>query len=189
MKLAITVFAFVLAFDFSAIAQRRPAPQNSKPASTKTSTKPAGNFTVTQLDAAKLTALLASPKAGKKPLLINFWATWCAPCREEFPDLLSVNEKFKSRGLNFITISTDETDLINTEVPKVLRELKATALPAYLFPPDESEQLIQMIDKTWSGQLPATFLYDAEGKLVFSHKGRVKADELEAAVKAAIGDK
>jgi thiol-disulfide isomerase/thioredoxin len=58
---------------------------------------------VTQIDDAKIKQLL---KPGGKPLLVNFWATWCGPCREEFPDLVKIDSEYKGK-IDFITVSLD----------------------------------------------------------------------------------
>src|SRR6476620_7436874 len=82
---------------------------------------------VTQIDAAALKGLI---RPNKKPLLINFWATWCDPCREEFPDLVKIRNEFGDK-LDFIVISLDDLAEINGDVPKFLAAMKAE-MPAYL---------------------------------------------------------
>src|ERR1700750_1283137 len=59
---------------------------------------------VTEIDLEGLKKLLqpASDPSQARPLLVNFWATWCDPCREEFPDLVKLNNDYKDRGLNFV---------------------------------------------------------------------------------------
>ncbi len=151
--------------------------------------KSASEFRVEQLDVAKLSALLTEAKENKRPLLVNFWATWCVPCREEFPDLVKIDNKFRSRGLNFFTVSADEAAEIATTVPQFLREVKATNIPAYLIDSTETEAAINLLDKDWSGALPTTFLFDKAGNLVFKHSGRIKRAELEAAIKRVMSDR
>lgn len=148
-------------------------------------------FRVQPLDAAQLTARLKQPDGNGKarPVLINFWATWCVPCREEFPDLVAVNQKFSARGLDFFTVSVDEAELIATDVPAFLREMKATAIPAYLLNAPDPAAAIDTIDAMWTGALPATFLFDKSGKLVFKHTGRIKPAELNSAIEKILSDK
>lgn len=117
----------------------------------------------------------------KRPLLLNFWATWCDPCREEFPDLVKLDADYKNLPLNFIAVSLDDITDVQSEVPKFLSLMKAT-MPVVLLNVKDPEPAIKIVDPTWDGQLPATFLYDKDGKIVFKHFGKIKPDELRAAI-------
>jgi thiol-disulfide isomerase/thioredoxin len=116
-----------------------------------------------------------------RPLLINFWATWCDPCREEFPDLVKIDVDYRSKGLNFVAVSLDDISDIKTAVPKFLKEMKAE-MPVVLLNVNDPEPAIKAVDMTWDGQLPATFLYDRDGKVVFKHFGRIDPAALRAAI-------
>src|SRR5437588_2107553 len=116
-----------------------------------------------------------------RPLLINFWATWCDPCREEFPDLVKLDADYRNRGLNFIAISLDDVTDIKTAVPKFLTEMKAT-MPVVLLNVNDPEPAIKVVDANWDVQLPATFLYDKDGKVVYRHFGRIQPAELRGAI-------
>jgi thiol-disulfide isomerase/thioredoxin len=70
-------------------------------------------------------------EAKERPLLVNFWATWCDPCRDEFPDLVKIDEEYRPHSLDFVTVSLDDLSEIKTEVPKFLDLMKAK-MPAYL---------------------------------------------------------
>jgi thiol-disulfide isomerase/thioredoxin len=117
----------------------------------------------------------------KRPLLLNFWATWCDPCREEFPDLVKLDTDYKDKGLNFIAVSLDDITDIKSEVPKFLNQMKAM-MPVVLLNVNDPEPAIKIVDASWDGQLPATFLYDKDGKVVFRHFGKIKPDELRIAI-------
>src|SRR3712207_6501744 len=103
---------------------------------------------VREIDFAGLKKLL-SREGNRKPLLVNFWATWCEPCRAEFPDLVKIDNAYRARGLEFITVSIDEVSEINTTVPSFLKEMRAT-MPAYLLNTLEQDAAIQFVDPQWT---------------------------------------
>jgi thiol-disulfide isomerase/thioredoxin len=143
---------------------------------------------VSEITAESLASLLKRDSADPRPLLVNFWATWCDPCREEFPELVKIDQRYRKSGLDFIAISLDDLADIKTEVPKFLRQMHAT-MPTYLLNVPDPELAINAVDPQWSGALPATFLYDGEGKVVFKHFGRIKPLELRAAIEKMVGSK
>ena len=106
-----------------------------------------------------------------KPLLINFWATWCDPCREEFPDLVKIDAEYGDK-IDFITISLDELSEINRDVPKFLHSMKAE-MPAYLLKAADQDKAISTISKDWRGGLPYTILFGPDGKPAYSRQGKV----------------
>ena len=162
------------------------APAQSTNGAEKSAKPVAETITVKDLDHAGLSAVLKRENA--RPLLVNFWATWCDPCREEFPDLVKLDRQFRPQGLDMIAVSLDDLAEIKTEVPKFLRQMRAT-MPAYLLDVSDPDQIISVIDPKWSGALPATFLYDAQGKVVFKHFGRIKPREVRAAIEKLIANK
>ena len=141
---------------------------------------------VTEIKEADLKSLLGAGAGRERPLLVNFWATWCGPCREEFPDLVEIRGQYGPDTLDFVLVSLDDPSDIGKGVPEFLAEARATAFPSYLLNADDSDAAINLVDPTWSGELPATFLYDRSGSVVFRHKGRVKPAELRAALDEAL---
>lgn len=129
---------------------------------------------VTQINEISLKKLL---QPNGKPLLINFWATWCDPCREEFPDLVKFDADHKGR-INFITISLDDLAEINRDVPKFLLEMNAE-MPAYLLKTADENAAIALVTKDWTGGLPFTILFDASGKATYFRQGKIKIETLE----------
>ncbi|MET0626379.1 MAG: redoxin family protein [Pyrinomonadaceae bacterium] len=157
-------------------AAAKPKPRAASPASE-----------VREIDAAGLKALLESNAAEGRVLLVNFWATWCGPCREEFPDLVRIEQEFRRLGdkFSFVTISLDDVTDIKTAVPEFLSRMRATRMPAYLLNASEPEEAINLVSRDWRGELPATFLFGRRGELFFKHSGRIKPDELRKAINAA----
>jgi thiol-disulfide isomerase/thioredoxin len=138
---------------------------------------------VTPIDTEALKVLLRQERSG--PLLVNFWATFCDPCREEFPDLVKIDNDYRPRSLEFVTVSLDDMEDIKTSVPKFLDSMKAT-MPAYLLDASDPEPAINLVDKLWRGDLPATFLYNEKGEVVYKHFGRVNAAELREAIEKVV---
>ena len=151
--------------------------------------KPPAPAKVTEIDEAALKSLLGAGAGRARPLLVNFWATWCVPCREEFPDLVKLRGQYDESRLDFVLVSLDDPVDIAKAVPEFLTEQRATHLTSYLLKATDESVAIDIVDPTWHGELPATFLYDRAGKVVFNHKGRIKPDELRAALDAALKDK
>lgn len=169
-RLVIAVSFCVLLASLAAPAQKR---KGRPPA------KPQPQPVVAAIDTDALKNLLTEQR--ERPLLINFWATWCDPCREEFPDLVKIDAEYRPHSLDFVTISLDDFSIIKTDVPKFLGSMKAT-MPAYLLNVSDPEPAIELVDARWSGSLPATFLYNAKGEVVYKHFGRVDPNELRAAI-------
>jgi thiol-disulfide isomerase/thioredoxin len=142
---------------------------------------------VTEIDGDGLKNLLQRGEGeAARPLLINFWATWCVPCRKEFPDLVKIDREYRGRGLEFVVISADDVSELKTDVPKFLQRMRAGEMPAYLLNATDTEAAIAQIDPTWGGELPATFLFDRQGKLIFKHTGIINAAELRAQIEKAV---
>jgi len=163
-----------------------PKAEPQKPSTPKSAPAEAAPPKVTELKEAGLRELLEGGRAAGRPLLINFWATWCVPCREEFPDLVKLRAAYPADKLGFALISLDDPSDIAGSVPAFLAEMRATDFASYLLNADDSDAAINLIDPTWHGELPATFLFDRQGKVVYNHKGRIKVPELTAALDAAL---
>jgi thiol-disulfide isomerase/thioredoxin len=143
---------------------------------------------IRQIDLEGLKKLLQRDAKDPRPLLVNFWATWCDPCREEFPDLVKIDDDYRAKNLDFVAISLDDVSEIGTAVPQFLKEMKAL-MPVVLLNVNDPEPAIKAVDVAWDGQLPATYLYDKQGNVVFKHFGRIKPDQLRAAIDKALGSK
>jgi len=141
---------------------------------------------VSPIDTEALKGLLTQQR--ERPLLVNFWATFCDPCRDEFPDLVKIDKDYRPHSLDFVTVSLDDFTDIKTSVPKFLDQMNAT-MPAYLLNVTDPEPAINLVDSRWQGDLPATFLYNEKGEVVYKHIGRVNAAELRAAIEKVVSKK
>jgi thiol-disulfide isomerase/thioredoxin len=117
-------------------------------------------------------------KPNGRPLMINFWATWCDPCREEFPDLVRLDAAYRGK-IDFLTISFDDPADINTQVPKFLTQMKAE-MPAYLLSTNDENAAITMISKHWEGNLPLTMIYNPSGDTAYMRKGKISYEAVAA---------
>jgi len=110
------------------------------------------NFTLTDLQGKSWT--LKDLKG--KVVLVNFWATWCPPCRKEMPDLEALYNRFKGQGFVILAISEDEE---TNKVPPFIAERKIS-YPILLDPGQKVNNLFQV------DGIPKSFVYDRDGKLV-----------------------
>jgi thiol-disulfide isomerase/thioredoxin len=121
---------------------------------------------VVPANAARIQALAALP--GARATLVNVWATWCAPCKKEFPALLSVAHGHARDGLRLVLVSADFDD----QLPAVKRFLAAHGVADTSYIKGENDMsFINTLNPKWSGALPATFLYDGEGRLAAFWEG------------------
>ena len=169
-------FSLILSLFFLFACQTQTQKSKENPPAAKTET--VSNLPkVTQIDVSRLKDLL---KPNGRPLLINFWATWCAPCREEFPDLVKIGRDYKGK-IDLITVSLDELSEINGDVSKFLAEMKSES-PAYLLKTPDEGAAIGLVSKDWQGGLPFTILFNAQGETIYSKQGKFKTDVLVAEI-------
>lgn len=139
--------------------------------------------TVSLLSFDQMTTYLDQHKG--KPLLINFWATWCDPCVEELPDLIKLYKNHHKDNLQMVGFSVDFPEDINTKVKPFVKSHKIP-YPIYVANPDDQDALINHFSKDWSGAVPATFLYDSNGKLLKMKTGKMTSSEMEEFIKPVL---
>jgi len=159
-----------------------PAPAGDKPE--------AGTI---KLEPVKFDEFLARVAANKtaKFTLVDAWATWCVPCRENFPHLVEMNTKYAKRGLAVISLSFDDptNDKVLKDAKQFLEEKKAV-FPNYLL--DEADGV--GFEKFDVNTIPAVFLYGPGGKLLRKYSlddpnNQFTYDEVEKAVVALLDGK
>lgn len=118
-------------------------------------------------------------------VLVNFWATWCVPCREEFPDLARLERAYRGRGLAVLGVSIDSAK----DLPAVDKFLAKTKpeFPNYRKASGGDDQVfIESVDARWGGELPFTVLYSRDGKKAKVLSGKQSYGDFEKAVKALL---
>ena len=124
-----------------------------------------------------------------KAVVLDFWATWCAPCKVEIPWLAKLHDQYASQGLEILGVSEDDLDKDDQKaLLKEKQEITDAASKLGINYPvlfDENE-----VAKPYGGvdALPTTFFVDRNGKVVAATVGLVDRDEIEANIKKALGN-
>ena len=112
-----------------------------------------------------------------KVVIVNFWATWCGPCRKEIPDFIEFYKNYKDKGVEILGVSLDREGWA-----KVTPFLKQTPInyPIVL----GNGEIAGKFSKF--NAIPTTFIIDKSGKIVDEHTGVMTKSQLEAKVKALL---
>lgn len=109
-----------------------------------------------------------------KVVMIDFWATWCPPCRMMIPGMVELQEKYKDQGLVIVGVSLDE------QGPSVVKSFNKEFQVNYT-----SLMGTEEVVRAFGGVqgIPTSFLIDREGRIVSRHVGYVSKEKLEAEIK------
>ena len=107
-------------------------------------------------------------KKEDKVYVVNFWATWCAPCVKELPYFEALNEDYKSKNIEVLLVSLDFPKQYETRLKPFIAEHKLKSEIVVLNDVD-SNTWIPKVDKEWSGAIPATIIYN-KSKRAFYEK-------------------
>ncbi len=101
-----------------------------------------------------------------KTYVVNFWATWCAPCVKELPYFEKINQKYKSKNVEVLLVSLDFPKQVENKLIPFInkKQLKSEVI---LLDDTNEDYWIQAIDSSWSGALPATLLYNKDNRKFF----------------------
>ena len=146
--------------------------------------KPAPEFSLEDLSGKKVSLAGYNGKA----LAINFWATWCAPCKIETPWLIDLRNQYAAQGFEVLGISTDDIDRgdpekLSVEKKEIARFVQQMHMPyPVLIDGDTLSQPYGGLD-----ELPTSFFVDRSGTVVAAQLGLTSKDEIEANIRKALG--
>jgi thiol-disulfide isomerase/thioredoxin len=166
LRAAGTLLLLLLAFNGG--AQQKASPQAADPP---------------VIDAAGYQKLLEQYRG--KPLLVTFWATWCEPCRDEYPMLNELAKQYAPAGLKVVGIDLDQQgDLI------LMRRFMARykpIFPNYRKKEGGEDAFVQAVRPGWNGAIPASFFYGKDGRQVGHFVGAGTRETYEAAIRQLLG--
>lgn len=123
---------------------------------------------------------VAMLKYGGRPLVVNFWARWCPPCRDEIPDFVTVRRQFQAQGVELVGVG------IENEAPAVGEFVRNYRIDyPVLLAKEQGLPLMAALGNP-SGALPFTIAIDRQGYVVARKVGRMSRSEMEAAFSAAL---
>ena len=141
---------------------------------------------VGELDASGLRDAVAKEKG--RVVLVNFWATWCVPCREEFPDLVKLDKAYRARGLSVIGVSTD----FEKQVPAAQKFVAGFGPEFPNFHKKQGgddQDFIEAVDPKWGGELPFSVLFNRDGKRARTLSGKQSYASFEKEVLGLLQDR
>jgi len=146
--------------------------------------KPAPTFTLEDLSGKKVS--LASYKG--KAVLINFWATWCGPCKIETPWLVELRNQYAAQGFEILGVSTDDLD--RDDVKLFANEKKDIVKSAQQLGIDYPVLIDgATLSKPYDGldEMPTSYFVDRKGTVVAVQLGLTSKDDIEGNIKKALG--
>ena len=119
--------------------------------------------------------------------LINFWATWCPPCIEEFHEFVSINRMYRHRDFEVVTVAMNRPE----EEKEVLAFLKKkqASFRNLIFSSADRGKLIDAFDPAWQGEVPYTILLAPSGQIVTQQIDRIDPLALRRAIVEALNEK
>ncbi|MBB5353155.1 peroxiredoxin [Haloferula luteola] len=153
--------------------------------------------TLDPIDAEGVAALRANPT--DKYRLVNVWATWCAPCVEEFPTLVDISRQYDMRPFELITVSMDSPQqheaahrFLQKQGAGLTRNVEASVKKEgrttnhYRFTGAQQDELVAALDPEWPGPLPHTVLIAPGGEILWRHNGVIQGAEARTQIATAL---
>jgi thiol-disulfide isomerase/thioredoxin len=121
-------------------------------------------------------------------VLLDFWATWCAPCIEALPKLVSWQREFGPEGLAVVSVSLDDPADAETRVSAFLSQ-ERPPFETFILDAPNFDEFVQSVNASWSGGIPALFVYDHKGELRHEFVGAYTAEQVKRAFTALLAER
>ncbi len=108
--------------------------------------------------------------------LVNFWATWCEPCRKEMPELVGLADRFRDRNFELVTVNLEPPQTGEAAL-QFLREYNANLVNYRLDIPD-TDTIAELLEGRWMGAIPFTMIINPVGDIVFWEHGLFDVDDV-----------
>jgi len=131
-----------------------------------------------RISAESITTLLKNDS--NRLRMINVWATWCGPCNQEFPEIVTINRMYRHRAFELIAISADDPEK-KDDVLGFLKKREASN-KNFLFDSSDKQKLIATINHKWQGGIPFTLLIRPGGEVVYTHEGLIDPIEVRRVI-------
>src|ERR1700733_8478075 len=146
--------------------------------------KAAGAADPPLIDLAGYRQLLAKYKG--KPLIVNFWATWCEPCREEYPMIVELAKEFRPQGVS--VVGGDMDDKADMTLGRLFTPPPQPQFPNYRQKPGiDLDAFYDGINPEWKGTMPQTIFYGRDGQILGFFLGTRSQPVFEQAFRATLG--
>jgi len=124
---------------------------------------------------------VVSTHAGKDAVIVNFWATWCEPCVEEFPMIVELGNEYENLQIYFVSVDFQD------EASAVVSFLKEYQVSGISFLKNQKDMpFINGIQKQWTGAVPFTMVFhQSDGKIVDFWEGKMPKEKFEQAITRA----
>ena len=156
------------------------ASSKASPPKAATTAKPA-DLPLIDLDGYK--KILATYRG--KPLVVTFWATWCEPCRYEYPTIVELAKEYAPKGLAVYGVSFDD----NADM-HLMRDFLAKNRPAFpnyrQKPGIDVDGFYRGVNAEWTGTMPETIFYGRDGRIVAHFEGEHSRDDFVKGIQAVL---
>ena len=177
-------FSVFLALILGAACCRSRSPESARSGNDTVKAAVSAPRAVPAIDEQDLNRLI-SERHGKV-LFLSIWATWCVPCKEEFPDLIRLHHELGGQQVEIVGISADYEDEVESKIVPFLQKMNVP-FQNYVASFKHQEDFINAVDSSWNGALPVSLIYDPQGGKTYFHLGKGTFEQFKREIEKTKG--